>query len=390
MKKTISKLLLVLLMVFMLPGCAALQALEDIWGPKEPEDGSVQETDQTQSPSDSTAPSSAKPAESTKQQPQADPLDFADEQALRAAMEGEWVYCPPMSDQPAVWITFSADGNFQIRARNPENGVMWEGEGFCYLEYWEDGGQAVPDMMRLTLSQEAADQSSRPVSNVGDFLIAQKTLCEGEIVLGLLQLNNGDSLFSAYDYDMFPILKKYTGWQPQEAGRKAEIFCAAVYKVDEASQTVWLDDTTQDGENIGRYEALPYQMAPGRTLNSLPDWPWLVADGSIWMAQTDEMGRLIDLRIYLYDSEFTEPGGLTEEEAAMILVEAYEIQGYLQQGMRMFFEGETEVIGGETCILISLGTNDEDHFVREIYYAVAPSGSIYTYDVGTDTWNAVT
>lgn len=390
MKKTISKLLLVLLMVFMLPGCAALQALEDIWGPKEPDGGSVQETDQTQSPSDSTAPSSAKPAESTKQQPQADPLDFADEQALRAAMEGEWVYCPPMSDQPAVWITFSADGNFQIRARNPENGTMWEDEGFCYLEYWEDGGQAVPDMMRLTLSQEAAGQSSRPVSNVGDFLIAQKTLCEGEIVLGLLQLNNGDSLFSTYDYDIFPILKKYTGWQPQEAGRKAEIFCGAVWKVDEASQTVWLDDTTQDGENIGRYEALPYQMAPGQTLNSLPDWPWLVADGSIWMAQTDEMGRLIDLRIYLYDSEFTEAGGLTEEEAAMILVEAYEIQGYLQQGMRMFFEGETEVIGGETCILISLGTNDEDHFVREIYYAVAPSGSIYTYDVGTDTWNAVT
>ena len=32
-------------------------------------------------------------------------------------------------------------------------------------------------------------------------------------------------------------------------------------------------------------------------------------------------------------------------------------------------------------MLIALGTDHEEYFVRELYYAVAPSGTIYTYDL---------
>ena len=55
----------------------------------------------------------------------------------------------------------------------------------------------------------------------------------------------------------------------------------------------------------------------------------------------------------------------------------------------MLFVGERQNIDGETCVLIALGTDHEEYFVRELYYAVAPSGTIYTYDLFTDSWNVV-
>ena len=72
-----------------------------------------------------------------------------------------------------------------------------------------------------------------------------------------------------------------------------------------------------------------------------------------------------------------------------LLSEVYEVQQYLALGMTMLFVGERQNIDGETCVLIALGTDHEEYFVRELYYAVAPSGTIYTYDLFTDSWNVV-
>lgn len=203
------------------------------------------------------------------------------------------------------------------------------------------------------------------------------------MILSLLQVNNGDSTFSVCFNDWAPILRRYTGWTSQGEIRKGETFCGAAWKVDYETQTVWLDDITEDGRNIGRYEALPYQAAPQLDLYSLPDWS--LENGAVWMVRTDAMGRIEEMQPYFNGT----CEQLTEEEAAELLCEVYEVQEYLNMGMKMFFDGTRETINDESCVVITLGTDHEESFVRELFYAVAPSGAIYAYDLFNDSWNEV-
>ncbi|NLB82649.1 MAG: hypothetical protein GX791_00220 [Synergistaceae bacterium] len=67
-----------------------------------------------------------------------------------------------------------------------------------------------------------------------------------------------------------------------------------------------------------------------------------------------------------------------------------EIREYLNAGMAILFTGETAVIEDEECYLVMLGTNHEDHFVREIIYAVnTVTRQVYRFDVLNDTWEPV-
>ena len=418
MKRWTGRLLTVLLVLLLLPGCAALRALEEIQGEDRTDNSPIHDNIDPQLPTDGEEPSDSgglsdsgdssdsrdpslleRPEE--VQEPGADPLDFADEAALRAVLAGEWIYfadedalwavlagagidCLPDSDDPSAWITFSEDGAFRMQVKSPLDGTIWEDAGFCQLERLVVGEDEVPDMMALTLSETAADgYVDRPLDSAGDFLLWRKTLCDGEVILSLLQVNNGDSTFSVCFNDWAPILRRYTGWTSQGEIRKGETFCGAAWKVDYETQTVWLDDITEDGRNIGRYEALPYQVAPQLDLHSLPDW--LMSGGTIWSVRTDAMGRIVEMIPPTHENEDV----LSEEEAAELLSEVYEVQQYLALGMTMLFVGERQNINGETCVLIALGTNHEEYFVRELYYAVAPSGTIYTYDLFTDSWNVV-
>ncbi len=384
MKRKISKLLIVFFVLFLLPGCDT-----QIW--EDPQSG-----DKSGSSSAQSAPSPSPGGEESflpddgEQQPEPDPLNFADEEALRAVLEGEWTYCPPASDTPAAWITFSKDGAFHVRLRNPEDGAMLEDTGVYQLDWWNSGSEEVPDMLCLTLSENSGGPISAQVSSGGDYLLSQKTLCDGEVILGLMQLNNGDTMFSLYFSDMFLVLKRHTGWQPQGEVRKSEIFHASAWKVDYEAQTLWLDDVTLDGEyaNTGRYEALPYQAAPNLDLASLP--PQLLVDGGVWTVETDEMGRIEEIEPYIEENdELAELVGATEEEAMNYLSQVYEVQEYLEQGMTMLSEGRIEVIEGENCLVITLGTEHEEHFVRELVYAVSGTGMIYSYDLLEDSWNIV-
>ena len=146
---------------------------------------------------------------------------------------------------------------------------------------------------------------------------------------------------------------------------------------------------TEGFENIGRYEALPYQAASQMDLTSLPSQ--LLVDGGIWLVRTDEKGQIFEMipHVFEIDDEYDELEGFTEEEAAMILSEVQEVQEYLEQGMTMFFDGVTRSIEDAPCIMISLGRADEEIFVSEFLYAVSPTGRIYFYDTSTYSWNIV-
>ena len=314
-----------------------------------------------------------------------DPLNFTGEAALRAALEGEWGYCPPASDTPAAWIFFGNNGTFTIRLTDLKNNAIEEYMGAWKLDRRYAGANEIPDVLILTLYEMVEGEPvGEPTIMAGDFLIRRKTLCDERIVLELIQMNNGDSLFSSYYDDTAPVLKKYTGWTPQGETRKNESFCAAAWKVDYALKTVWLDDAAENGDNIGRYEALPYQAAPQMDLTSRA--PQMLTDGSVWLVRTDELGRVTEMLLYSY---YDPDEQLTEEEAAELLAGVPEVQQQLEQGMSILFDQRPEVIGGEPCVIISLGTNHGEQFVREKTYAVAPSGIVYVYDLLADEWSII-
>ena len=79
---------------------------------------------------------------------------------------------------------------------------------------------------------------------------------------------------------------------------------------------------------------------------------------------------------------------ISEEEAAGILSEIYEVQEYLSQGMRMMFDGTSEWINEEYCICVALGTDGEESFVREAWYAVT-YGVVYRMDPLSGEWQEV-
>jgi len=79
---------------------------------------------------------------------------------------------------------------------------------------------------------------------------------------------------------------------------------------------------------------------------------------------------------------------MSEDEALELFKDIYEIEKYLDMGMSVIFDGTTVEINGETCICAVLGTNGEDTFKAEAYYA-ATWGCAYVMDPVTGEWSPV-
>lgn len=75
----------------------------------------------------------------------------------------------------------------------------------------------------------------------------------------------------------------------------------------------------------------------------------------------------------------------TSEQAFELLREKESVRYYLELGMAMLDTDQQEAVNGQNCRIISLGSDQEAHFVQEFQYAVSYSG-IYVYDVISDEW----
>lgn len=76
------------------------------------------------------------------------------------------------------------------------------------------------------------------------------------------------------------------------------------------------------------------------------------------------------------------------EIATEILLEADEVKFAVENGMKIMYTGDTQMIEGRTCLLFALGTDREGQFVRERYYGVCDN-LIYAYDSVSDTWSVL-
>ena len=99
-----------------------------------------------------------------------------------------------------------------------------------------------------------------------------------------------------------------------------------------------------------------------------------------------ENGHLPEIAgVYDFSKYEDVPDDLTVQIAAVTLSEADEVKLALENGMKIMYTGDTQVIDGRTCLLFALGTDSGEQFVRERYYGVCDN-LIYVYDAVSDTW----
>lgn len=65
-----------------------------------------------------------------------------------------------------------------------------------------------------------------------------------------------------------------------------------------------------------------------------------------------------------------------------------EVSNALERGMKLLYTGDEETVNGQQCLLLALGTEHEDQFVREQLYAVSDE-QIFVYSVLRDRWEAL-
>ena len=90
-----------------------------------------------------------------------------------------------------------------------------------------------------------------------------------------------------------------------------------------------------------------------------------------------------------YNSEYYKPeyydSSVDINIARELLEETDEVRYYLSLGMSLWYTGTEEYIDGRYCPVFVLGTDQEDHFTKENYYAVGDN-VVYYYDVLGDAW----
>ena len=68
-----------------------------------------------------------------------------------------------------------------------------------------------------------------------------------------------------------------------------------------------------------------------------------------------------------------------------LIAQTDEVSYYLGLGMSLWYTGTEEYIEGRNCPVFVIGTDHEEHFTKEKYYA-AGDNVVYYYDPLGDAW----
>ena len=163
--------------------------------------------------------------------------------------------------------------------------------------------------------------------------------------------------------------------------------------------TVYPSDITENGEYADDKSHPLFEGKPGEALVLRCNFSEIYSN--VLVSVTDG-GDAIDFHpsISLMDGHLAELAGVYDfsvyeetpdersvEIATEILLEYGEVRQGLENGMKLMYTGESEIINGGSCMLFVLGTDNGEQFVQEQLYGVCDN-LIYIYDVFTDTWNA--
>lgn len=339
------------------------------------------------------------PAEQTDIPPAEEPTAWppADASAAADYLAGEWHCYMPSAFSDVMQIVFNADGSYSASVDGSAG--MWGLDGGAdAMTYTYSGGWTVepfesetyPWLLKLSLS-ETNDPDFSGWNDLGDYLFREITLCDGELVIEFAQANNGDGLYTRWFMgETYWMLEREDSRSLAQTVQKNATFCAQLWKMQYEPQfCVFADDVTVDENgNVCNEvrESVRYEILSGvegtSELSGGPDGLLSLGD-AVYRLTTDGNGMIISAE---YVPSGPAPG---EEEAEQIIYNLEDARPYLDAGMSLMHEGTGQLNDGMYCAFVTLGTNHDDQFVREIRYAVGTDGFAYRYDTAADDWNWV-
>ena len=178
----------------------------------------------------------------------------------------------------------------------------------------------------------------------------------------------------------------------------AELY-ALVPANNDTAVAVYPAEISEDGNYIDRKDAPIYTGKPGETVILRCNLSEICANVLISVTDgnsTLEFHPMISLKDGHVATEFGcydfTDYEMTEEELAQnasdFLGATDEVRDAMESGMKLLYTGDTQVVGGQQCLIFALGTEHEDQFVREQLFAVSDD-RIYAYSAVTDSWEVL-
>lgn len=340
------------------------------------------------------------------------PPDLSTEEGVKEYLVGEWTCRIDYMSNIVVSMNISQDLDVQLLFYDTfTDEAKGEYKGKISLDKIYATSEEAPDVISIELDD---DQYSK-----GDFFFLHRTIYDGKRVMSLFFTGSGNSVFNIlsaydddddYDYTIDEVmLEKVTGEVFQGTPRKNDSFYAVFWEHEVLFESIWLDDVywtppLDDDYSTDyprpmtlyendKHESIIYHVNPDKKFEILGD---NMFKGVVYYVETDKNGNMIELIDADYKKYLEEgPEDYIDSEIKdliyhIITTDIFEIQEYLDDGMKILFTGETIIIDDEECYFIFLGTEDEEGFVREIHYAVNPyTEQVYWYDIINDKWKPV-
>jgi len=248
---------------------------------------------------------------------------------------------------------------------------------------YSDSINDFPDMLNFEIEPDASYEATG-----GAFFISM-ALVDGRWQLYLDKTSGGRTMLDLVQMRNYHIL--YRDEKEKGALKETKIeetFTAKVWERDALTGTLWLErgDFLERGSRFVSYshEAAKYQLCPDPDMGGL----YMLYEGNVYVFTTDSSGEIITVRNAEADvAELLDDDEIMKLACEILYERMPDYRIYIDMGMKALFTGETSVIDGKTCYDISVGTDHEEHFVREVHYSVdLNSERVYIFDFIDAGW----
>lgn len=341
--------------------------------------------------------------------------NLTSEEAVREYIVGEWIFDKEYVSDRACRMIIDEDLKIKLSFSNLSKDDFKEDyQGQIFLDRMYAGQGDPPDIITIKLPGTEFSQS--------DFFFLHRTSYDSKHVMSIFYSGNGTSIFdvnlrdeeSDYTLDEL-IFEKTCEYIPKIKASKNDKFYSVYWGKGE-NDNIWIDDVNwtppTEGYLPGVYpypmtlyendikESVLYNIKENRSRDILGDD---LFPGQVYYVETDENANIVEFisaeykRFLEVDEEYMKEYVEEDEEEYNdydiddqlydIIKEIVEVQEYIDLGMTILIEGETTTIEEEECYIVILGTDHEESFVREIYYAIdINTQQVYRLDVINDKW----
>lgn len=350
-----------------------------------------------------TLPVVKEPELNQVENPPISPPDLETEQGVIEYLVGDWVCEMEYMSNIVANMTIHENLDLELffyDSLTDELVVDYKGDIMFKRMYRNQDDE--PDMITLQLNEEPYIEC--------DYYFFHRTIYDGKRAMSLFFGGLENSVFDIFtgdyglEYTMGEVVfEKVTGEVTKGKPRKNDEFYAVFWGHGVHNESIWIDDVEWEPgyEGYNRNYPVPmivheneekesvlYNVDPDNKFEILGDDMF---KGEAYYVTTDERGYIVELigaeRKKFLEESSEEYREKIRYEISIIIEDIDEIQEYLDSGMSLLLTGEIIIIDDWECNEFALGTNHEEVFVREIYYAAnLDLGIVYEYNVLDDIW----